>query len=88
MDRPRTISVKSTDGNNTSVVVTVVRGYVWMSIRPLFTWEAIMEPTKVDELIQVLELAREDATTMLMAQARRVATGSGEAPRAITKGSS
>lgn len=32
-----------------------------MSIVPPFTWEAIMEAAKVDELIQVLGLARQEA---------------------------
>lgn len=32
-----------------------------MSIVPPFTWEAIMEAAKVDELIKVLGLARQEA---------------------------
>lgn len=32
-----------------------------MSIVPPFTWEAIMEPTTVGELIHVLGLARDEA---------------------------
>ncbi len=32
-----------------------------MSIQPPFTWEAIMEPWKVDELIQTLAQAAEGA---------------------------
>jgi hypothetical protein len=49
------------EGVEVTVVVTVVRGTVWMSISPPFTWEAIMEPVQVDELMHVLGLAREDA---------------------------
>jgi hypothetical protein len=48
-------------GVDVTAVVTVVQGTVWLSISPPFTWEAIMEPHKVDELIHVLELAREEA---------------------------
>ncbi|MGH3799926.1 MAG: hypothetical protein ACRDTD_07320 [Pseudonocardiaceae bacterium] len=36
-----------------------------MSIQPPFTWEAIMEPGKVDELIHTLVLAREGAKRMV-----------------------
>lgn len=35
---------------------------------PPFTWEAIMEPARVDKLIHVLELAREDAKKMTAAR--------------------
>jgi hypothetical protein len=48
-------------GIDVTVVVTVVQGTVWLSISPPFTWEAIMEPGKVDEVIHVLELARDEA---------------------------
>ena len=58
---PRRVSVKACQGEDAKVVVTVVRGTVWLSISPPFTWEAIMEPGKVDELMHVLELAREEA---------------------------
>ncbi len=44
-----------------TVVIRVVRGMVWMSISPPFTWEAIMEPGKVEEVIRTLELARKEA---------------------------
>jgi hypothetical protein len=47
------------------VVVTTRRGQVWMSIQPPFTWEAIMEPVLVDELIRTLALAAEDAKKMV-----------------------
>jgi hypothetical protein len=61
----RTISVKTSDGLATTVVVIAQRGQVWVSIQPQFTWEAIMEPGQVDELIHTLGLARDDAKTML-----------------------
>jgi hypothetical protein len=48
-------------GVNAAVVVTVVRDKVWLSISPPLTWEAIMEPGKVDEVISLLELARNEA---------------------------
>jgi len=52
-------------GVDATVVVTVVQDTVWLSISPLFTWEAIMEPGKVDEVISVLELARDEATKVV-----------------------
>jgi hypothetical protein len=62
----RKVPVKGSGGVSATVVITVQQGHVWMSIRPPFTWEAIMEPWKVDELIQTLALAAEGAkkTTM------------------------
>ncbi|PZS28521.1 MAG: hypothetical protein DLM61_14605 [Pseudonocardiales bacterium] len=49
-------------GADATVVVTVVQDTVWLSISPPFTWEVIMEPGKVDEVISTLELARDEAT--------------------------
>ncbi len=57
----RKLSVKGSEGVTASVIVKSIRGHVWVSITPPFTWEVIMEPGKVDELIHVLGLAREDA---------------------------
>jgi hypothetical protein len=61
MGMPRRIAVKGMQGVDATVVVTVVRGTVWLSISPPFTWEAIMKPCKVDEVIHALELARDEA---------------------------
>jgi hypothetical protein len=61
---PRRISVNACQREVATIVVTVVHGTVWMSIVPPFTWEAIMEPGMVDEVIRVLELARDDAKRM------------------------
>jgi hypothetical protein len=61
----RTVSVEGSGGLAATVVVIAQRGRVWVSIQPRFTWEAIMEPGKVDELIRTLALAREDAKKML-----------------------
>ena len=58
---PRRVFVKGMQGVDVALVVTVVQGTVWVSISPPFTWEAIMEPVKVDELVHVLELARDEA---------------------------
>ncbi len=60
----RRVSVKGSGGVAASVAVIVRQGEVWVSIVPPFTWEAIMEPGKVDELIRTLGLAREDAKRM------------------------
>ncbi|MGH3976903.1 MAG: hypothetical protein ACRDS9_26825 [Pseudonocardiaceae bacterium] len=49
------------EGVDATVVVTVAQGTGWMSISPPFTWEAIMELGKVDEVMAVLEIARDEA---------------------------
>ena len=64
MGVPRRVLVKGMQGVDVTVVVTVVQGKVWLSISPPFTWEAIMEPREVDEVMHVLELAREEAKKM------------------------
>lgn len=79
---PRRIAVKGIQGADATVVVTVVQGRVWMSISPPLTWEAIMTPGKVDEVIHALELARDDATDMA-ALSNGNAPGAGSV-RAIT----
>ena len=58
---PRRVRVNARQGETATVTVTVVQGTVWMSIIPPFTWEAILEPGTVDEVIHVLEMAREEA---------------------------
>jgi hypothetical protein len=58
---PRKVSVEGTEGVTANVVVKPYRGKVWMSLPP-FTWEAILDSAKVDELVHVLELAQEEAT--------------------------
>jgi hypothetical protein len=65
---PRRVSVKGREGVAATVVVTTYPGYVWMSIVPPFTWEAIMDPGHVDQLIHALGLAREESN-------RRVSVG-------------
>lgn len=57
----RRVSVKGSAGIAATVIVKTIRGSVWMSIMPPFTWEAIMNPAEVDELIHTLGLAKEDA---------------------------
>jgi hypothetical protein len=83
---PRRVSVKACQGENAIVVVTVLQGQVWMSIVPPFTWEAIMEPGKVDELIRTLTLARDEAAKMAVARGARVARGDEATGRVITGG--
>lgn len=58
---PRRVSVQGRDGVAVTVVVRTYRGHVWMSITPAVTWEAIMEPGHVDQLIKVLESARRES---------------------------
>jgi hypothetical protein len=62
----RKVSVKGSGGISATVVITVQQGQVWMSIQPPFTWEAIMEPWKIDELIRTLMLAAEGAKKLTM----------------------
>jgi hypothetical protein len=74
----RKVAVTGNGGISATVVVTAQKGTVWVSIVPPFTWEAIMEPEKVDELIQTLGLARDDAKQMVSGQ--RVARGTTQQP--------
>lgn len=60
----RRVSVKGSGGVSATVVITVQQGQVWMSIQPPFTWEAVMEPGKVEELVRTLVLAAEGAKRM------------------------
>lgn len=64
----RRITVAGSGGVVATVVVIAQRGWVRVSIMPPFTWEAIMEPPKVDEVIHALALAREDAKKMTTAR--------------------
>jgi len=61
----RKVTVKGSGGVVATVVVIVQRGKVWMSIQPPFTWDAIMAPGMVEELIRTLALAAEDAKKMV-----------------------
>lgn len=71
----RKISVKGSGGVGATVVVIAHRGQVRVSIVPPFTWEAIMEPGKIDEVIHVLALARDDAKKMAVARERSASRG-------------
>ncbi|MGH4007989.1 MAG: hypothetical protein ACRDTH_07490 [Pseudonocardiaceae bacterium] len=68
MRTPRRVHVKGVQGVDAIVVVTVVQDKVWLSISPPFTWEAIMEPGKVDEVISTLERARYEAKKVATAR--------------------
>jgi hypothetical protein len=65
----RRVAVKGSGGVPATVIVVARSGHVWVSITPPFTWEAIMEPGKVDELIHTLGLAREDARQLASTRA-------------------
>jgi len=80
------VRVKGMQGVDATVVVTVVRSTVWLSIRPPFVWEAIMELAKVDEVIQALEAAQREAERMSAALGRRPSREAETAIREITKG--
>lgn len=68
---PRRVRVRASAGETATVVVRVVYGYVWLSVSPPFTWEAIMTPGMVDEVVGVLELARENAERLMDAAGGR-----------------
>lgn len=59
---PRQVAAQASGGIRATVVVTVQQSTVGISIVPPFTWEAIMTPATVDELIGALTQARHDAT--------------------------
>lgn len=61
----RRVLVKGSEGISAIVVVKAERGKVWLSIEPPFTWEAIMEPSTVEEVIRTLRQAAEDAKKMV-----------------------
>ncbi|MGH3917484.1 MAG: hypothetical protein ACRDSG_00305 [Pseudonocardiaceae bacterium] len=84
MGVPRRVLVKGMQGVDVTVVVTVVQGTVWLSISPPFTWEAIMKPGKVDELLHVLELARDEAKNMAAARRELPPRANKAVVRAIT----
>jgi hypothetical protein len=85
MGMPRRVRVKGMQGVDATVVVTVVRDTVWLSISPPFTWEAIMEPGKVDEIISMLELARDEANKVATARNASAFRGGKMVVRAITR---
>lgn len=58
------VAAKGSGGTSATVVVLAQQGDVWLSIDPPLTWEAIMTPSKVDEVIRILGLARDDAKRM------------------------
>lgn len=80
MSAPRRARVKGMQGVDAIVAVTVVQDKVWLSISPPFTWEAIMEPGEVDEVISMLELARDEAKNVTTGN-RRPAIRHGALPR-------
>lgn len=71
----RRISVRGSGGVIATIVVFARQGAVLMSIVPPFTWEAVMDPDTVDELIDTLGLAQEDARKMPSARERPMVPG-------------
>lgn len=81
----RKVSVKGSGGVSATVIVIAQHGGVWMSIMPPFTWEAIMEPGKVDELIRTLTVARDNAQRMVSSTRAQTPGGDkGASTREIT----
>lgn len=62
----RRVLTMGSGGVRAIVVVVARQGKVWLSIDPPFTWEAILEPEKVNELVRVLGQAEDDAKRMLL----------------------
>lgn len=85
MGMPRRIRVKGMAGVDATVVVTVVQDKIWLSISPPFTWEAIMEPEKVDEIISMLEAARDEAGKATTTRNKSAFSGGQVAAQAITR---
>lgn len=84
----RRVAVPGSGGVSATIVVVARQGRVWLSITPLFTWEAILEPSRIDELTHTLELAREDAKKMAAAPPQRASHRDQAVIRKITgKGS-
>jgi hypothetical protein len=82
----RRVLVKGSGNVPATVVVTARHGRVWMSVVPPFTPEAIMEPERIDELMHVLRLAREEARRMTFVDGRWAIRADREAVREITSG--
>ena len=55
------LTVRGRQGMKVTVIVTVYRGTVWMSIDPPFASEAILEPEHVTSLIYMLTQAVKEA---------------------------
>lgn len=85
---PRRVRVRGRQGADATVIVTVVQDTVWLSISPPFTWEAIIEPGKVDEVIAILELARDEAQKVTAARNGSAFHGGKAVVRATTRNGS
>ncbi len=57
----RAMAVTARGGEPATVVVTVYRNSVWLSVEPLFNSEAILKPSDVDSLVHELTLAVQEA---------------------------
>ncbi|MGH3802797.1 MAG: hypothetical protein ACRDTD_22260, partial [Pseudonocardiaceae bacterium] len=81
---PRRVRVKGMQRVDVTVVVTVVHDTVWLSISPPFTWEAIMGPGRADDVIPMLELARDEAKKVATARNGSAFRGRTAVVRAVT----
>ncbi len=85
----RRVLAKGGGGVTSTIVVVVRQGKVSLSVVPPFTWEAILDPEKVDQLVRILGQAREDAQRMASrrirktSQARPAVRGSHEGRRSL-----
>lgn len=67
----RKITVRGSGGVAATIIVIARQGRVLLSIMPPFTWEAILEPSRIAELTHTLELARDDAEKMAVTPPKR-----------------
>ncbi|MGH3929556.1 MAG: hypothetical protein ACRDTF_06220 [Pseudonocardiaceae bacterium] len=72
----RKVAVKGGGGISATIIFTARRGKVLVSIEPLFTGEAILDPEKVDEVIRTLRQAAADARACLPGRSGGVASAS------------
>jgi hypothetical protein len=82
---PRRVRVKGIQGVDATVVVAVPQGTVSLSVSPPFTWEAILEPGKVTELMHVLELARDEVKQMAAARGEHASLAGKAVVQSITR---
>ncbi len=57
----RTMTARARCGETVTVVVDVYRQSVWLSVVPMFNGEAILDPAHVDDLVNTLTQAAQEA---------------------------
>ncbi len=57
----RTMTARARCGETVTVVVDVYRQSVWLSVVPMFNGEAILDPAHIDNLVNTLIQAAQEA---------------------------